>query len=319
MAQTNLRIPFHAEDFPAETLPNTHGYLAVSWDDILWAAVTVGRPNRNYVFQHGDASVYEAIFRLSLVRMALKQSSFRAYRLRRTDAAKTLDPTEKGAVNYFLGMIFCKLFASKLLSISYLFHLDVFRPILDVELKGRSRPDLIGKDNIANRWHAFECKGCISKPDLTTKNKAKDQALRLVSVDGNSCHLHVGAITYFNNDVLNFYWRDPAPDEKHRINVNLNDSDWRYYYSPIVELFPYKDRINLLESNDDAWILRPELDIEVKIHRALKKYLFHSRWSDSQQAAEEASAEIVEDGYQPDGLFVKAGATWLEPFDKENE
>ena len=34
-------------------------------------AVTVGRPNRNYVFQHGTASIYEALFRWSLVRMVL--------------------------------------------------------------------------------------------------------------------------------------------------------------------------------------------------------------------------------------------------------
>lgn len=102
MTQTNLQIPFQAKDFPAGTLPNTYRNLAVSWDDILWAAVTVGRPNRNYVFRHGDASVYEAIFRLSLVRMALEQGSLRAHRLRRTEAAKTLDPTEKGAVNFFL-------------------------------------------------------------------------------------------------------------------------------------------------------------------------------------------------------------------------
>jgi hypothetical protein len=315
MTSFTLRIPFQAENFPAGTASNWPSELPVTWDDILWAAITVGRPNRNYVFRHGDASVFEAIFRWSLVRMALEQSSLRSYRLHRTEAAKTLDPTEKGTVNYFLGMIFCKLFASKLLNISYLLHLDVFRPRLDVQLKGRSRPDLIGKDKKTNQWHAFECKGRISKPDSKTKTKAKDQAMRLISVDGNQCQLHIGAITYFNNDALNFYWRDPVPDEKHKIYVQVNDDDWRYYYSPIVELFSEKDRKNMLENNEDAWISRQDFDIEVKIHRALKKYLFHSRWSDSQRVAEEAAEEIAEDGYQPDGLLIKAGPTWNKRFE----
>ncbi len=319
MTQTNLRIPFQAEDFPAGIFARPYSDLLVSWDDILWAAVTVGRPNRNYVFRHGDSSRYEAIFRWSLIRMALEQGSYRAYRLHRTEAAKTLDPTEKGAVNYFLGMIFCKLFAAKFLNTPWLLHLDVFRPMLDVHLKGRSRPDLIGKENQSNRWHAFECKGRISQPDSTVKDKAKDQALRLVSVNGNPCGLHVGAITYFRDDALNFYWRDPMPDEIHAINVQLNENDWRYYYSPIVELFPENTRHRFLDSGENAWVHVDGLDLEVGIHRALIKYLFHSSWSSAQRAAEEAFREIAEAGYQPDGLLIKAGKTWFEPFEKDHD
>ena len=108
-----LKIPYETETFPPGTVANGTAELPVTWDDILWAAVTVGRPNRQYVFRHGVASMYEALFRWSLVRMALEQSGPRASRLRRTMAARTLDPSEKGAVNYFLGMTFCKLFAMR--------------------------------------------------------------------------------------------------------------------------------------------------------------------------------------------------------------
>jgi len=173
--------------------------LSVTWDDILWAAVTVGRPNRHYVFRHGAASVYEAVFRWSLVRMALEQRGPRGSRLRRTTAAKTLDPTEKGAVSYFLGMTFCKLFATELLNTPWLLHLDVCRPSLNPVLTGRSRPDLVGRVNGTRQWHAFECKGRISPPDATTKTKAKNQAQRLVSVNGTPCTLHVGAIVTFRH------------------------------------------------------------------------------------------------------------------------
>ena len=89
----------------------TNGWheLETSWDEVIWSALTVGRPNLHYVFQHGDASLFEGLFRVSLVRMAMEQYGDGAFRFRRTAAAKALDPTEKGSVNYFLGMTFCKL------------------------------------------------------------------------------------------------------------------------------------------------------------------------------------------------------------------
>jgi hypothetical protein len=69
--------------------PVTKGLvLETSWDEVLWAAVTVGRRNRQYVFKHGQASKYEALFRWSLTRMAVEQSGPGGYRLRPTDAAK---------------------------------------------------------------------------------------------------------------------------------------------------------------------------------------------------------------------------------------
>jgi hypothetical protein len=315
MTAALLRIPFQTEDFPAGTVSNGASELSVTWDDVLWAAVTVGRPNRHYVFRHGDASMYEAVFRWSLVRMALEQSSSWAYRLRRTNAAKTLDPTEKGAVNYFLGMTFCKLFASKLLNTPWLLHLDVFRPMLNPVLTGRSRPDLVGKKHRTNQWHAFECKGRISTPDSTVKRKAKDQAMRLVSVNGTSCCLHVGAITYFRSDMLNFYWRDPLSEERNRLEVPFNEDAWRYYYSPVVQMVTHADRRTELQSDANTVVAVRGLDLEVTIHRAVAKFLFRAEWDAAQRAAVEAASDIAQAGYQPDGLLVKAGETWRQPFE----
>jgi hypothetical protein len=229
-----LRIPYETEGFPAGVLKNEVSELTVTWDGILWAAVTVGRPNRQYVFRYGGASVYEALFRWSLVRMALEQSGPGGYRLRRTGAAQTLDPSEKGAVNYFIGMTFCKLFATKLLNTPWLLHLDVFRPTLNPMLTSRSRPDLVGLEQGTTRWHAFECKGRGTRPDATAKNSAKAQAQRLVSVGGTACTLHIGAVTYFRGDALNFFWRDPPQEYGRSIEVPLDTNVWQYYYEPIL-------------------------------------------------------------------------------------
>ena len=46
-----LRIPYEADGFPAGTVTNGTAELSVTWGDILWAAMTVGRPNLHYVFR----------------------------------------------------------------------------------------------------------------------------------------------------------------------------------------------------------------------------------------------------------------------------
>src|SRR5207244_2687161 len=115
-----------------------------------------------------------------------------AYRLRRTGAARALDPTEKGAVNYFMGMTMCKLFAAKLLQAPWVLHLDVFGPTVQAQvMTGRSRPDLVGQIHNTNDWIAMESKGRISPPSADAKTKAKNQALRVTAVGGVAPLYHV--------------------------------------------------------------------------------------------------------------------------------
>lgn len=309
-----LRISYYSEDFPSGTVSDGLSSLSVTWNDVLWAAMTVGRPSRQYVFQHGASSRHEAIFRLSLVRMSLEQSGPTAHRLRRTNAAKTLDPTEKGSVNYFLGMTFCKLFASKLLNTPWLLHLDVFRQQLNAVLTSRSRPDLIGLENGTNQWHAFECKGRGSPPDTVAKDKAKQQAQRLVSINSVPCILHIGAITYFDGDTLNFYWRDPPTEPGRGIAIPFDPIAWRNYYLPVFGLISTADGWEAMRTQVGAFLPIAELDLEVSAHPVIAQLLFSGDWAGAQRAAALKADEIIKSGYQPDGIAVRAGASWLVRF-----
>lgn len=312
-----LSIDYESEGFPATaSVANGAGTLTTSWDDLLWAAVTVGRPNRQYVFRHGLASAYEALFRWSLVRMALEQTGQRGRRLRRTAAARTLDPSEKGAVNYFLGLAVCKLFAARLLDVPWLLHLDVFRPRLDPVLKGRSRPDLVGKTT-AGAWIALECKGRISAPSSNAKDRAKDQAERVVSVSGVAPTLSVGGITFFKKDILHFFWRDPTSEpEKVRkpLEVTINPADWRAHYAPVLGLI--QSNADYFERMQQQPVLMPvaAADIEVGIHPTVLRALSAERWEDPR----ELLSRDVGAGYQRDGVAVRAGTTWTEPFEESS-
>ena len=269
--------------------------------------------------------------------MALENSElFHRVPISVTSAAKSLDPTEKGMVNYFLGMTFCKLFSSALLDAPWLLHLDVWRRTrnpprarsqLDIKLSGRSRPDLIGKNERTGQWYGFECKGRVSRPDQSVKKKAKDQANRIVSVDGLSCSLHVAAITYFVNDVLNFYWCDPPPSEdaEDQIELSLPNDVWQNYYGLVAELITPSGREEgtapgdiRRRRNEGHWYARIEqCDVEVAVHRLIGHHLVERDWERARSAALEATEQLTEDGFHPDGLQVSAGPTWYQSGDEE--
>ena len=316
-----IKIPYESRNFPPKAI-RYRGNLCVTWGDILWAAVTVGRPSRNAVFRHGESSWYEAVFRWSLTRMALERSSSWTHRLQRTQAAKTMDPTEKGAVNYFLDMTICKLFAHKFLKIPWLLHLDVCRPKLNPVLQGISRPDLVGQDQNGLRWHAFECKGRANVPDGRTLKKAKDQAQRVISVNGSNCNFNMAAITYFKRDILHFLWCDPDPDSADGFSVEFEPSAWRNYYEPFVGALLHANG-EIPEAGQPVPV--EELDVKIGVHPEIAKHLREEQWLEAKNTADDLFGES--DGmasvsryggetaqFQRDGLYVCAGKSWEERY-----
>ena len=315
-ATPRIEIDYWSEGFPASSpVNNGDNVLTTNWNELLWAAVTVGRPNRQYVFRHGDSSRYEALLRWSLTRMALEQRGPSARRLRRTNAFRTLDPSEKGAVSYFLGMTLCKLFSARLLDAPWAMHLDVFRPLLNPVLRGRSRPDLVAEIN-SGGWVALESKGRVSTPNDDAKGKAKQQALRLISVNGSAPRFHIGGITYFRNDVLQFFWRDPEPgQEQPRNPFELTPSDgiWRYYYQPVFELI--RSHLHSSKQTISGQMMEVEgLDIQIGVHPLVFKHLSRDQWGDAKRLCIDLGRELHQAGYQADGVRVVAGHTWVSPF-----
>lgn len=306
-----LRLPYASEAFPSGSIPNVNSELSVTWNEILWAALTIGRPSIHDVFQHGVSSDYEAVFRISLIRMALEQYGPRATRLRRTSAFKSLDPTEKGAVNYFLGMAFCKVFASRLLATPWLLHLDIYKHIFPVSVLGRSRPDLFGQQNGTGAWHAFEVKGRASKPSAADKTKAKAQAFRLASVGGTPCDLHIGAFTYFSSDALNFYWIDPPDDELNPLKVPNIGKNWRHYYEPIHSLWSGETDQQTVGA-DGLLIDLPQFDLKIQVHRVLTPFFMLQTWEQAHLQMLESYETLVTDGFEPDGIKVECGSSWTQ-------
>jgi len=254
--------------------------------------------------------------RLSLVRMAVEQAGPAAWRLRRTTAAKTLDPSEKGAVNYFLGLTVCKLFAAKLLDTPWLLHLDVFRPQLNPVLSGRSRPDLVGQ-NRAGQWLVIESKGRASQPSREAKLKAKDQARRLISINGAAPCLKIGGISYFRGDVLQFYWSDPSGPSARPIEIEADERIiWANYYLPFLSLIHSNPRFHELMLQEPVLMPVEGLDLQIGVLPEVLRLLDEQQWLKAHLVAKTSEMRRLE-GYHQDGLRVVAGETWLRRFERD--
>lgn len=296
--------------------------MDVDWDDLLWAAITVGRPNRFYVFRHGHSSAYEAIFRSSLVRMAVEESAS-GRRYYRTPACRSLDPSEKGAVNYFLGLTLCKLFADRQLGTPWLLHLDVFRNSLNPQLSSteRSRPDLVGQLQ-GGDWIAFESKGRVSTPDSQTKQKAKEQARRVVRVLGRPVTGHYAGISYFKKDTLSFFVQDPEPvpeDSPKAIALKGEANDlFRSYYRPFASLMR-NERVSLDKSSDGVIrVNSDQIDAQLGMNAALFELAANERWAEMQSLCQENEKAWRQSELHPDGLWLRAGGSWRKPIRQED-
>ena len=314
-----MDIEFMSEGFPSPgPVVNGSDALSVTWDDLLWAAITVGRPSRHFVFRHGVSSLYEALFRASALRMTLEQISPVARRLRRTAAAKSLDPSEKGAVNYFLGLTLCKLFAEMKLDAPWLLHLDVFRDRLNPRLlSGRSRPDLIGRTT-GGEWAALESKGRVSPPTANAKTKAKEQAERVVSIRGTPVAYRIGGFAYFKDDVLRFFWRDPQPDgvePPHAIRLDITEEDiWKAYYQPILALVG-PDHAAMIE-RENVPIPIKEADIKIRVLSEVMRFLRLEKWKDAGHWCMEHQDQLAQREVHGDGVQIIAGGSWTKTFEE---
>ena len=227
--------------------PNTSMRIAVTWPEVVHAAITVGRAHWGDVFRHGLYSKYEMLYRASMI-----YANLRAYRGRiaATRAFLALDPSEKSAVTYFLGLTFAKLIATRLLAIKWLLHLDVYRDLLQPELMGRSRPDLVGLD-LAGEWSVFEAKGRSRAPDRKTKANAKMQTRKLRRIDGCIPQLRVASIAYFSSGSLCVHMEDPDLVDAGAGDLPITeDRLLRDYYRPFTDLVGSVDDLDRMERRE---------------------------------------------------------------------
>ena len=230
-------LDYTANGFSSNLGPQLNGLNSVDiqWPELIWAAITVGRKSWDDVIRYGSLSWLEIIYRSAILRANLSSSPQGGFT--KTDAYKSLDPSEKSAVSYFFGLSLANLAAQRLLGIPWLVHLDCFSD-LPIQLKGNQRPDLIGKD-YWGEWGVFEAKGRTNRIDQKTIQKAKEQTRMLRKIDGSDPSIRVASISHFFDNTLNLHLEDPDEIDSNAVDFEISggeDQFLKYYYRPFVSL-----------------------------------------------------------------------------------
>gem|GEM_PF-5507666 len=200
-------------------------------DDLYRAALTVGKGSFDEVFRIPYYSKYEIEFRIDMVRAFL---NLEGEHVKRSEAFYLLDPSEKGAINYFIGMIFSQLIATSRLNVIWLVHLDSYdKNQLEYTGENRKRPDFIGIRNDEERI-VLESKGWMTKKNDGIRNALR-QLRAVLSVEGEQNILKVASILYERSSQL--YLDIIDPKEKGLIKIFAGKSDYlKDYYSRVFNL-----------------------------------------------------------------------------------
>ena len=238
----------------------------------------------------------------------LKQDS--SGRLCKSSAYLNLDPSEKSAISYFLGLTSAKLFADQYLSVPWLMHLDVYKRSLRPSLVGQSKPDLVGLDAL-QRWIIMEAKGRSNEISTDLLSKAKKQTRKLRNLNGALPYLRIALGCHFTSDVLHVDWEDP--DEYEAIGSDLEISISRYL-SSYYELFTalQMDREQRISYDLFNTTYLEEADLTVGINTRVLEWLNREPQIESfplrRLEGEDSRVESRKVGN--DGILVELGRSW---------
>lgn len=314
-----MEVTYNSHNFPIHFGRDFHGanQLNFSVQELMWSALTVGRANFIGVLQHGLYSEYELLYRASILFANLGQDG---NNLIKSSAYEHLDPSEKSAVSYFLGLTFTKLLSERLLNIPWLLHIDVYRDQFERDGQAfgfgssRVRPDLIGL-NDRRLWVVMEAKGRTNYMENTLLTHAKNQTrnLRRIGIDYPS--LRVAVVTHFLNGRLIIDWADPDGFNEAFFDIKTNVEEYLINY--------YKLIFNILTNNRTVdfgeYIIFTFKDINITI--GLEKKIFEAYGKQKLGEVEptrilsfEQFSEISDHEFfvGKDGVVVGLGMNWRE-------
>lgn len=155
--------------------------------------------------------------------------------LHNSPAFDALDATEKGWINYLLGMLFTKLAAAKMLDMPWLLHFKWFQALYPTtSLPGGSTPDFVGFNPLTQQFNVLEAKGRSSGYSNTVIDAAKAQAAQAVTLNGQPAHMHIGALLYREyGERLAMAMADPEPEGPPREIADTRETWAQYYRVPL--------------------------------------------------------------------------------------
>jgi hypothetical protein len=303
-------LTYSATGFPSPSPAGLSGTnaLTFTWSELVWAAITVGRAGMRDVSKYGLFSAFEVVYRTAMVYANLQETAYSS--LTRSPAYNALDPSEKGAISYFLGLTMAKLFAWRCLQVPWLLHLDVYRDRLDVSTEpGKSKPDLVGLDS-SGSWVVVESKGRTNDFDQRALDKAKSQSKTVRAISGATPKYRVGLQSYFSDGILRLSVDDPeSSDREYSFDLPLTREMLEHdYYQPFRDSLTPDSGARRVSYAGRDYIIRPEPSFDFAFG------LDAERSAAPAETAAEGDAINDQFGQEhftgPDGVLVLLGKSW---------
>ncbi len=302
-----IRVAF--DQFPLSPAPLVTEDVAISWPDMIWAAVTVGRRTWADVMAHSVYSYFEAIYRICILRANLRTQAGGFFA--RSSAYNNLDPSEKGAVSYFIGLTLGKFLCEQVLDAPWMMHLDVYRTRLFPSIiHPGGKPDLVGED-LQRRWIVCEAKGRTGRFDLEGLRRAKEQTTYISRIAGQVPFLRVAMLSYFSKRRLSAYFVDPDEVSQRPSRLMISHSRLiRDYYEPIVSIV--KGARLRSQTNELVTHLR-EVDVLIGINKNIHDLVLRGEFDAVVSHATEIPASTGSEKRRlgKDGVSVELGPTWF--------
>jgi hypothetical protein len=167
-------VTYRAVEFSTPSGLNGTHRLIFTADALAHALFTTGRAPGDAA-GHGWTSVFEWLHRVALMPAYLRRR--RDGRITRSDLARELDRSEKVALSYAVGQAMTGIFATQLLDVRFLMHVDRYGGSyqLVVPPNTKSRPDPFGQRRTGG-WVVAEAKGRSTPIDADLKEDASPEA-----------------------------------------------------------------------------------------------------------------------------------------------
>jgi hypothetical protein len=246
------------EKFTGPPPPPYYQEVHTTLADLVRGAVTVGA--RPVGLGTPPRPFMEICWRASIVAANLTEEGDRWVR---SAAYERLDPSEKSAVSYFMGMTQAETMCEQLGLASHLVHVDAVRSVVFGDVGGRTRPDLVGVDASLTYSILVEAKGRSGGWDRKAIKKAKDQVTALTPII-NMTPTRIASLAYFDDDGWVAWLIDPEGD--------FDDAGSRFsleavliaYYRPLVSAMRAGDITQDASVRANLWISRlPGMDMNL--------------------------------------------------------
>tara|TARA_R100000656_G_scaffold110474_1_gene82452 strand:- start:644 stop:1612 length:969 start_codon:yes stop_codon:yes gene_type:complete len=308
-----LRIPYTASKFGrhwGQRLKGDH-QLNLTWNELVWAAMTMGKPGVAFLLAHGWHSISDLVVRSHTVYANLCENG---QFIEKSTLYAGLDPTEKSGVSYFMGMLAAKVMGHRLLNVPWFFHLSMLNSLGGtVSLKGKSEPDLIGLRN-NKEWVIAEAKGRTWAHSKSAMEAAKKQTRQIRKINGQYPSLRVAVQASFSPS-LRWAIEDPEEfdDNARDLQFDIEDLLAKYYSASLSAIEKGQERT----IGKRKFIVRelPEIGVSIGIDREARVRLNERTMSQALNSfAEGAEFKLHQQEFVifPDGLAIALDDRWSE-------